>query len=171
MVTIVSIFLAILPFLFPIISPWSHYNVRVLTFIIPVIIGCIYGSSHQKWFFEFNDIQKMLLAIFTISTMSYHLQVGFQWARYLDHFEDDISMGPSFTSYRMSSLEYSVDPELNQYNTSWAMPTMSVVLGALRFKEIRGIILNEESIQWEPFNPRNVESRSYKLKRFGVSRK
>jgi hypothetical protein len=74
----------------------------------------------------------------------------------LIRFEDSCVSGTGDTGDRLS-----------QFNWNWAMPSLSVALGALNLDAVPAIVENRDVNEWEPFDPR-VPEEIPRLEEYGV---
>lgn len=169
LVYLLLVCLGLFPLLGTISDPFNQYYGRFFNLIIPSAFAVIYMSKYKDKMLKFNPGSINLLMLFSISIMSYHLQIGYRWSQYIAKIDKEINQQKNIIPFQESILNDSKSSVLNQFNSSWAIPSLCVLRSAMEYKEIKGIITNKDETNWQPFNPRDGKGALPNLEHYGVN--
>lgn len=161
---------ALAPVLWP--SSWApvlHARTRVLNAYIPPLLGLAFlltlrnPPPRQRWRFAF-----LVVTILAAAQGVWHVLAAKQWADYLETFRAEVASREGLVSFEQSVLSHEfVDGHpMAAMNTSWTLPTLSILMSP--GGRVQAMIRNKDPEHWQPFRPEHPEKLP-DLSRYGIT--
>ena len=161
---------AIAPALWPSsVAPILHSRARVLNAYLPPLLGVVYLLAWrrppplQRWRYGF-----IIVAVLAAAQLTWHALAARMWANYLDIYRAEVASRVGLVPYEASVLsrESVGGHPVAVMNTTWTMPTMSILMSP--GGRVRAMIRSPLPQEWQPFYPERIE-RLPDLSRYGIT--
>jgi hypothetical protein len=132
-----------------VVRPDQHYSARIPVSLI--LLSFIVMAALYRWAPARPDQARSLQSILHVTLAAVFLTAApdawrtLEWRRFVDHFQQTVDEGGGFIAYGATDLSTS------KYTWGWTNPCMSLVL---RSHVDAAILLNPDTPQWQPFDPR-----------------
>jgi hypothetical protein len=161
---------AIAPALWPSsFAPILHSRARVLNAYLPPLPGVAFlvawrrPPPMRRWKYAF-----IVVAVLAAAQLTWHALATRIWANYLDVFRAEVASQRGLVPYEASVLsrEYVDGHPVAVMNTSWTMPTMSILMSP--GGRVQAMIRSPLPQEWQPFYPERID-RLPDLSRYGIT--
>jgi hypothetical protein len=160
---------AVAPALWPSsFAPILHSRARVLNAYLAPLLGVAFLLAWRRppplrrWRYAF-----IIVTVLATAQLTWHALATRMWANYLDIYRAEVASRAGLVPYEASVLsrEYVDSHPVAVMNTTWTMPTMSILMSP--GGGVRAMIRSPRPQEWQPFYPESIEGLP-DLSRYGI---